>query len=63
MMFEEGSINIIPKTWQINKTSCYWPSNSKNLRTLIIRAKELNKHWPTFKVDHIYGYHGKLIFK
>ncbi|KAJ8978478.1 hypothetical protein NQ317_018729, partial [Molorchus minor] len=41
-------ISVIPTTWLIDETKCYWPKASKNLRTQIIKRVLPSTDWPTY---------------
>lgn len=46
---EKGDVSVIPTSWlKENETKCLWPTNSKNIRTLIIRQQQPQDNWAEY---------------
>lgn len=61
--FSDG-IQVIPKTWLLNKELCKYPAHLKT-DTKILKAVEKEEvpssSWPSFKIDRIFGEYCKYL--
>lgn len=64
VIFEDNSVQVIPKKWIVDDSTCVYPNYPNDKKVLkSVESKETPKEdWKTYNVT-LYGSYGKQFFK